>query len=92
MSEMNDKQDMVRGNQAQQVLENPVYQEAYTALRADIFEKFQKTKFKERDERDELWRKLQVVDYIEKRLRQTMQDGKIAEMTLAQKGKKLIGL
>lgn len=92
MNELKDRQDMLRGAQAQEVLDNPIYQEAYTALRADLFEKFQSTKFRQHEERDEIWRKLQVVDFIENYMRKTMVDGKVAEKTLMQKGKKLMGL
>lgn len=86
----NDEKEAERGRYAREVLDNCVYKEAYVMLRAKLFEEFQKTKFKDSAERDEIWRKLQVVDYIENYMVKVMQSGKIAEETLLQKTKKVL--
>jgi hypothetical protein len=86
----NDEKEAARGRLAREVLENCVYKEAYVMLRAKLFEEFKKTKFRDNDERDEIWRKLQVVDYIEDSLAKVMQSGKVAEATLLEKTKKVL--
>jgi hypothetical protein len=86
----NDEKEAARGRYAQEVLDNCIYKEAYVMLRAKLFEDFSKTKFRDSEERDEIWRKLQVVDYIENYMIKVMQSGKIAEETLLQKTKKVL--
>ncbi len=81
-----------RGVLARQVLDNEIYREAFGVLRAQLIDGFTQTKFKDSDERDEIWRKMQTVDYIEGHLKEVMETGKIAEATLAQKIKKVVGL
>ena len=84
--------DINRGERASQVLNNEVYKEAFTALRAELYEGFCKTSFKQSDERDEIWRHQQAVDYIEGYLKEVMETGEIARATLAQRAKKVVGL
>lgn len=90
MDELKDRQELVRGDQSSAVLNNPIYQEAFVMIRASLMEQFQKTKFKENDERNEIWRKMQTVEWVEKHFRQVMQSGQISKATLAQRGKQLI--
>jgi len=81
-----------RGVRAKQVLDNEIYKEAFTALKASLYEGFCKTKFKDSDERDEIWRKQQAAEFIESFLQEVMETGRIAELSLAQKAKKVVGL
>jgi len=90
MSELKDRQELVRGQQANDVLNNPIYQEAFVMIRASLMQQFEKTKFKQIDERNEIWRKMQTVEWVEKHLKQVMQSGTVAEATLAQRGKQFI--
>ena len=90
MSELKDRQELVRGDQASAVLNNPIYQEAFVMIRARLMEEFQKTKFKQTDERDEVWRKMQTVEWVEKHFKQVMQSGSVAQATIAQRGKQFM--
>ncbi|MBL4753783.1 MAG: hypothetical protein JKY52_09360 [Flavobacteriales bacterium] len=90
MSELKDRQELVRGDQASAVLNNPIYQEAFVMIRARLMEEFQKTKFKENDERNEIWRKMQTVEWVDKHFKQVMQSGNVAKATLVERGKKFI--
>jgi len=74
---MTPEQEKIRANQAQQVLDNPMFQEAFTALRADLFEKFQRTKWLQGKERTEIWRTLKNLNNIEQHLSRTMTTGKM---------------
>lgn len=77
-------EDVERGVLAHQVLNNPIYQQSLIAIRAQLFSQFEQTKFRDRDERDEAWRKLQAINYIEGYLSRVMQTGQLAERTLAE--------
>jgi len=90
MNDLKDRQELVRGQQANDVLNNPIYQEAFVMIRARLMEEFQKTKFKQEDERNEIWRKMQTVEWVEKHFKQVMQSGQVAEATIAQRGKQFI--
>jgi len=90
MDELKDRQELVRGDQANAVLNNPIYQEAFVMIRARLMEEFQKTKFKQTDERDEVWRKMQTVEWVEKHFKRVMQSGMVSQATLAQRGKQFI--
>ena len=72
-----------RGQLAQQLMESPIYQEAFIAIKAQILADIQKTKFKETDERDECWRKLQTLDRMESFFASVMRDGKVAEQRIS---------
>ena len=90
MTDELDRQELVRGDQASAVLNNPIYQEAFVGIRASLMDQFQKTKFKESDERNEIWRKMQTVEWVEKHFRQVMQSGRVSRDTLAMRSKQFI--
>lgn len=90
MNDLKDRQELVRGDQASAVLNNPIYQEAFVMIRARLMEEFQKTKFKQTDERNEVWRKMQTVEWVEKHFRQVMTSGEVSKATIAQRGKQFI--
>jgi len=90
MNDLKDRQELVRGQQASDVLNNPIYQEAFVMIRARLLEEFAKTKFRQTEERDEIWRKMRTVEWVEKHFKQVMQSGSVAEATLAQRGKQFI--
>lgn len=77
--------DIIRMNSVNQVLNNVEYQKAFIAIKAHLLSEFENTKFKQQEERDEVWRKLQSLNFIERQLTEVMQTGKIAEQTLTDK-------
>lgn len=89
---MTEQEELNRAEYARQVTTNPVFKEAINILRANMIEDFSKTGFKQSSERDEIWRKLQTVDYIENYLKTIMETGELARLTLVQQAKKVVGL
>ena len=85
-------EEINRAELARQVTQNPMYQEAFTMLKASLIDSFQNTKFKETAERDEVWRKFQTVNYLEGYLEELMETGKLAQLSLVEKSKKLVGM
>lgn len=88
--EKNLKNDQVRAELARQVLNNPLYQEAFTMIRARIFEAFSQTNFKQSAERDEAWRKIQTVNNIEQWFEDVIERGEFAKLTLLERAKNLL--
>ena len=84
------EEEKIRGGYAKQVLDNPLFRETITIMRAELYESFAKTKFNQKDERDEIGRKQQVVEWFEGRLKRVMQGGQMAEKTLLQRAKEKI--
>lgn len=76
---------------AEDVVNNPVYLEAITAMKGELYAAFSKTKWNDSAERDEIWRKQQAIDWFENYLRQVMDTGRLAEHTLASRVKKKLG-
>lgn len=79
-----------RGERAKQVIDNKLFKEAFTMLKAELYNGFINTKFKDSDERDEIWRKQQAVDYVESYLTEVMETGEIARKGLLQKIKRVV--
>lgn len=84
------EQQYLRGQQAQELLEHPLMAEALTAIRADLYEKFSRTKTGESDMREELWRKQQTVDWFESYLKNVLTTGRLAHETLLQRAKRAL--
>lgn len=82
---MTPEQEKIRANNAQQLLDNPMLKEAFAVLEADLMARMKATKFKERDERDELWRKMQTLQGLEIVLKRYVTTGKMHEPTFTDK-------
>lgn len=79
--------DASRGVEAEAILNNPIFQEAMVAMRGEILNLFEQTKFKDTEERNELWRKLRTAGWFESYLKRVMQTGQLAEKSLMDKVK-----
>lgn len=76
------KNDIIRAERAKQLMADEMLQEALTAIKGEIYSKFQQTKYDETNERDELWRKTQAITAFESYLERVMVSGSIAHETL----------
>lgn len=88
------RQEILRGNEAQLIIDNPIYREAMIAIRADLFDKFSKTKQKDKEDREDIYMQLQAFDRIQVYLESVMKTGKIGTGTLSllEKSKKVVGI
>lgn len=75
--------EMQRGQQAQAVLDNPVYQDAYKKLEEALTRTWRESRDKE--EREELHRLLRTLDKVQGYMSGLMRSGEIAEGKLRQK-------
>lgn len=55
----------------------------FTAFRAHIFQDISESTYKETDKREELYRQLKSIEYVESRLKKSIQTGKLAEKELS---------
>jgi hypothetical protein len=84
---MTPTEEIERGRLAADVLENPVFREAFDQMRAEVVKKWRS----EKDEkvRDWLWTLDQATNRVESILTKAMQDGQIAQKQLEQQASRL---
>lgn len=82
---MTPDQERIRANDAQQLLDNPVFKEVFMVLEEDLMNRMKRTKFKEKDERDEIWRKLQTMEQIKQIINRYVTTGKMQKPTFTDK-------
>lgn len=93
---MNDEQkaqyesEYKRGQEAKQLLSNPLFKQSFHILQAHNYAAFEATGFKDKEERDEIWRTLKNLQRVEAQLTQIINTGKLAETSLLQKAKDFI--
>ena len=76
-------EEISRSNQAKQVLENKIFQEAIESLKKLYSEALlEKTGAKESDTREKLWIAYNVVGKVEQHLQSVIETGKLAEKQL----------
>lgn len=79
---MTPEEEVARGREAQTVLNNSIYRESLLLLRGQLMDQFQSTKFDQSAERDEIWRRMQTIDWFERQLSSVMQTGQLGEQSL----------
>lgn len=91
--ELTARNDLQRAQQADELLSNPLYQEAIVAMESALFEQFKDTKFKDEAERHELWQRMQLMKQFQAKFEHIVKQGKKAKETLSllDMGKKIIG-
>lgn len=86
--------DINRADLARQVTESPIYIEALTVMKGDLYAQFGRTEHKDHELREELWRQFQTVEKFEKHFTSLMTNGRMAQhtLTMLDRAKKMIGL
>lgn len=81
------EEEFKRGELARQVLDNPVYRDAFLRMKADLLSGFETSGSNQDEERREIWRMIKTLNKLEAQLNQTMQTGELARRSLLQKVK-----
>ena len=76
-------EEVSRGRLAEQVISNPIFREAFVIIRADLMLKFEQSTFKQADERDEIWRRLNNLNKLEQLIKEVMLTGEMGKKTLS---------
>lgn len=69
-------QDIQRANQAAELLANPLYIEALTAMKAAMFMEFENTKLADPEARHELWQRMQLMNGFVSKFESIVKQGK----------------
>ncbi len=75
--------DISRAHRAEELLANPLYIEAITAMQAAMFEQFNDTKLADDKERHELWQRMQLLKQFQGKFESVVRQGKKAQETLS---------
>ena len=73
-------EEVKKGNEALKLVNNPLFIEALTMIKGDLYSKFMDSK--DSSERDEIWRQVKTVDQFENKFRVYVDSGKLALSTL----------
>lgn len=73
-------EEIKRGEQAKKILDNQVYQEAFTAVKDNIIDAMQRSPLSDEVTHNRLVIALQTLNQIEKALTDIMQTGKMAQI------------
>jgi len=75
--------DISRAHRAEELIANPLYVEAITAMQAAMFEQFNSTKLGDENERHELWQRMQLLKQFQGKFESIVKQGKKAQETLS---------
>ena len=86
--------DISRADRANELLTNPLYLEAITAMNAAMYMEFQDTKLIDTAERHELWQRMQLMKQFKDKFEHIVKQGNKAKqtLTLLEKSLKKVGL
>lgn len=79
------KDQIARGAEADRWLNHPLYRQVIVEIKADLFSQFEKSKYKEAEDREEVWRKIQSLNAIVARMERHVRTGENANRTLLQR-------
>ena len=71
-----------RANQATELLNNPLYIEAVTVMRAAMYGEFEDTKLADIDARHELWQRMQLMKGFQGYFEKIVKEGKKGTQTI----------
>ena len=76
-------EQLTRAERARGLLENPLYQEAFAVLRAEIQSQWSRSVVGETVQRENLWLMLRLLDKLQGHLKNLVENGKIISQRLA---------
>mgnify|MGYP003419095947 CR=1 FL=1 len=84
---MTDELAVQRAEEAKQLLANPLFAEAFAAIREEVINQWTNSKSNEDVGREKLWITLKLLDRLQSQITQVVQTGKVAQASLLQKAK-----
>jgi len=70
------------GARAKEVLDNEVFQQVFSDIKADITEKWETSPARDAEGREKLWMYLAMLNKVESQLKSTLDSGKLAEVEI----------
>lgn len=84
---MTDERMVQRAEEAKQLLANPLFAEAFAAIREEVIEQWTNSKATEEAGREKLWLTLKLLDRLQSQITQVVHTGKVAQASLLQRAK-----
>ena len=75
----NKSEEVRRAEDARQLLDNPLFQEAFASIRKELIEHLLNTRVAEEVERDRLYITIKALDLVEQHIKSVFETGKLAE-------------
>jgi hypothetical protein len=75
---MDHEKDIDRGAQAERILNDPLYADAWTKVRQALLDKFEASPVRDTEGREHLFKMLKALNDAKSCLEQVMRDGKVA--------------
>ena len=72
-------EEVRREDDARQLLDNPLFQEAFATIRKELIEHLLNTRVAEEVERDRLYITIKALDLVEQHIKSVFETGKLAE-------------
>ena len=72
-------EEVRRADNARQLLDNPLFQEAFATIRKELIEHLLNTRVAEEVERDRLYITIKALDLVEQHIKSVFETGKLAE-------------
>ena len=72
-------EEVRRADDARQLLDNPLFQEAFATIRKELIEHLLNTRVAEEVERDRLYITIKALDLVEQHIKSVFETGKLAE-------------
>jgi hypothetical protein len=82
---MDQEREVIRGNQARDLLENPLMVEALTTIRDTIRAQWESSPARDLEGREKLWVMLKLLGNLEGHLKEVLETGKLAQIQVNQK-------
>lgn len=79
--------DVELGAEANSLLSNELFKMAFISIKADLVNGFEDTSSDQSSERDEIWRKLQSLNWLQDKLTNWVQSGKMSAKELEVRSK-----
>ncbi len=76
-----------RGRVAQELLDNPLFQEAFIKIKGDLFNEFNKSDLDSDEQRLNIWQQSQILDKFEKNFTDIVKKGNAATIAISQSDK-----
>lgn len=83
------RQQMVEAERARQLLEDPMMVAALDDLRNTVYSNIRSSTFRQKEEREYLYLQLRAIDEFERKFKNRVQTGKLAESRLAEMMRKI---
>tara|TARA_R100000963_G_C4609103_1_gene80122 strand:- start:338 stop:574 length:237 start_codon:yes stop_codon:yes gene_type:complete len=71
------EEEIKRSNDAKAIIENPLYQEAYTELRTGLINELLETPLRDTEAREKLYLMIKMLDSVQARIKSIMETGTI---------------